>query len=307
MNIVKSLLITGSNGFVGQSFLNYLEKVSPDFLPEKIILVNRNEVIPISSTIRNRMDIISIKADLSQKWDFNVNASHVLNLAGDGSKNAYTDRAAEGFVKICENLAAWAAFSKPKVIVHASSGACFYSSSKNENFLSKANLIFSRLEGEKILAQLNNEHKIRVVAARLFTFIGRNMLAKQQYAASMFIRDSIVNKVINVTGNPNTIRSYMHELTMSNWLANCLINDKIHGIVTIGSSKPVTIRELAEFISYKTKAKIVIGNSEIEPSVYLPNNENVFNILGLSEGPNWQDSVMECINIYDGGDVHFEQ
>jgi nucleoside-diphosphate-sugar epimerase len=239
VNIVKSLLITGSNGFVGQSFLNYLEKASAEFLPEKIILVNRNEVVPISSTIRNRTDIISIKADLSRKWDFKVDASHVLNLAGDGSENSYTDRAAQSFVKICQNLADWAVFSKPKVIVHASSGACFYRASPNENFLSKANLIFSRLEGEKILAQLNDEHEIRVVAARLFTFIGPNMLAKQQYAVSMFIRDSMLNKVVNVTGNPNTIRSYMHESTMSNWLANCLINEKIHGIVTIGSSKPV--------------------------------------------------------------------
>jgi nucleoside-diphosphate-sugar epimerase len=159
VNTVKNLLITGSNGFVGQSFLNYLEKVSAEYLPEKIILVNRNEVVPISNTIRNRTDIISIKADLSQKWEFKVDPSHVLNLAGDGSGNAYTDRAAQSFIKICENLAAWAASSKPKVIVHASSGACFYSGSKNENFLSKANLIFSRLEGEKILARLHDEHK----------------------------------------------------------------------------------------------------------------------------------------------------
>ena len=306
MNTVKNLLITGSNGFVGQSFLNYLEKVSAEYLPEKIILVNRNEVVPISNTIRNRTDIISIKADLSQKWEFNVDPSHVLNLAGDGSGNAYTDRAAQSFIKICENLAAWAASSKPKVIVHASSGACFYSGSKNENFLSKANLIFSRLEGEKILARLHDEHEIRVVAARLFTFIGPNILAKQQYAVSMFIRESMLNKVVNVTGNPNTIRSYMHESTMSNWLLNCLMNEKIHGIVTIGSSKPVTIRELAEFISYKTKAKIIIGNSEMEPSVYLPNNENSFKNLGLSEGQNWQDSVMECINIYSKRDAHFD-
>lgn len=306
MNTVRNLLITGSNGFVGQSFLNYLEKVSAEYLPEKIILVNRNEALPISNTIRNRTHVVSIKADLSQKWEFKVDVSHVLNLAGDGSGNAYTDRAAQSFIKICENLASWAALSKPKVIVHASSGACFYSGSKNENFLSKANLIFSRLEGEKILGQLNNEHEIRVVAARLFTFIGPNMLAKQQYAAPMFIRESILNKVVNVTGNPNTIRSYMHESIMSNWLANCMMNEKIHGVVTIGSSQPVTIRELAEFISYKTKAKIVMGNSEMEPSVYLPNNKNSFKILGLSEGPNWQDSVMECINIYGKGDAHFD-
>ena len=44
----------------------------------------------------------------------------------------------------------------------------------------------------------------------------------------------------------------------------------------------------------------------MEPSVYLPNNENGFKNLGLSEGPNWQDSVMECINIYGKRDVHFD-
>lgn len=301
MNTVKSLLITGSNGFIGQSFLNYLEKISVKHLPEKIILVNRNEMIPISDTIRNHTELISIMADLSQKWEFKVYASHVLNLAGDGSHNAYTEQSAQSFVKICENLADWVASSKPKVIVHASSGACFYNGSTNNNFLSKKNLIFSRLEGENILASLNSQYDTRVVAARLFTFIGPNMLAKQQYAASSFIRDSVLNKVISMTGHPNTVRSYMHESTMSDWLANCITNDKINGIVAIGSSKPVTIRELAEFISNKTNAKIVLRNLEMEPSAYLPNNESLLKIAGLSEGPKWQESVMECINIYGKG------
>ena len=76
MNTVKNLLITGSNGFVGQSFLNYLENVSAEYLPEKIILVNRNEVVPISNTIRNRTHIVSIKADLSKKWEFKVENGH---------------------------------------------------------------------------------------------------------------------------------------------------------------------------------------------------------------------------------------
>jgi len=307
MGEVKCLLITGSNGFIGQSFLNYLEKLPIKDLPKKIILVNRNQSLPVSDKIRNHAQVISTTMDLTEKWKFDEEVSHVLNFAGDGSGNAYTARAAQSFIKICKNLAVWAASSKPKAIVHASSGACFYSGSENENFLSKSNLIFSRLEGEKILARLNAEHEVRVVAARLFTFIGPNMLAKQQYAASIFIRNSMLNKVVNVTGNPNTIRSYMHESTMSNWLANCILNEEIRGIVTIGSSNPVTIRELAEFISHRTKAKIVFGNSKIEPSVYIPNNESIFKTLGLSEGPNWQESIIECINMYSKGDEHFEQ
>jgi hypothetical protein len=84
-----------------------------------------------------------------------------------------------------------------------------------------------------------------------------------------------------------------------------LLNEKIEGIISVGSSNPVTIRELAEFISSKTNAKIIFENTNIEPSVYLPNNESNYKTLGLSEGPNWQDSIKECINIYSKRGVHF--
>ena len=41
MNTIESLLITGSNGFVGQSFLKYLRSVPEIAFPKKIILVNK--------------------------------------------------------------------------------------------------------------------------------------------------------------------------------------------------------------------------------------------------------------------------
>ena len=304
MGSINNLLITGSNGFVGQSFLNYLEKLEERELPKKIYLVNRSKSKSISYKIRSRTEIISLTADLTKEWKFNTESSHILNLAGDGSRNAYTEEAAQNFIKICENLEIWALSHKPKVIVHASSGACFYGDSNNKDFINKSNLILSRIKGEKILARLNTEVGTRVVAARLFTFIGPNILNKLHYAATVFIRDSMRSNLINVTGNPYTIRSYMHESTMSHWLANSLLNEKIEGIFSVGSSNPVTIRELAEFISSKTNAKIIFGNAKIEPSTYLPNNESNHKILGLSEGPKWQDSVEECINIYRKRGMH---
>ena len=306
MDGIENLLITGSNGFVGQSFLNYLENIEEIELPKKIFLVNRNESKPLSHKIRSRTEIVSLTADLTKEWKFDTQSSHILNLAGNGSRNAYTEEAAQDFIKICENLEIWALSHKPKVIVHASSGACFYGDPSNIDFINKSNLILSRIKGEEILARLSKAVGTRVVGARLFTFIGPNMLNKPHYAATTFIRDSVRNHLINVTGNPDTIRSYMHESTMSHWLANCVLNEKIEGIISIGSSNPVTIRELAEFVSSITKAKVIFGNTKIEPSVYLPKNESNYKILGLSEGPNWQDSIEECINLYSKRSVHFE-
>jgi len=305
MSSIESLLITGSNGFVGQSFLSYLKNKSKNELPKKIILVNRNTPIQLSSELKSKSEIIFLQADLTKKWDFNLKASHVLNLAGDGSSTAYSKDSAQNFVKISSNLSYWASINKPKVIVHASSGACFYNPSENKEFINKANLIESRLNSESILNQIKENLDVNVILARLFTFIGPNMLTKQQYAAPLFISEAVNKKLIKVTGNPNTVRSYMHESTMSDWLFNSLQTNKIEGIISIGSVIPVSIRELVEFISLKTNSEIIFESPNSKISVYLPTIQNKIDYIGVSDGPKWQDSIAECINIYSRRGEYF--
>jgi len=305
MSSIESLLITGSNGFVGQSFLSYLKNKSKNELPAKIILVNRNKPMQLSPELKSKSEVIFLEADLTKEWDFNFKTTHVLNLAGDGSSNAYSMDSGQKFVKICNNLSYWASTNKPKVIVHASSGACFYNASKNKEFMNKAHLIDSRLQGESILSQFKESLEVNVILARLFTFIGPNMLTKQQYAAPFFIREAINKKLIKVTGNPNTVRSYMHESTMSDWLFNSLQTNKMDGIISVGSSIPVTIREIVEFISSKTNSEVIFESPNSEMSVYLPTIQNEIDSLGVSDGPKWQDSVEECINIYSRRGEYF--
>lgn len=305
MSSIESLLITGSNGFIGQSFLAYLKNVPEKEAPKKIILVNRNIPVQVSRELQSKSEVIFFATDLTKEWDFNIKASHVLNLAGDGSSTAYSKDSAESFVKICNNLSDWAYINKPKVIVHASSGACFYNTSHNKEYLNKANLIASRLQGESILNQVKENSEVNIILARLYTFIGPNMLTKKQYAASLFIREAVSKNLIKVTGNPNTVRSYMHELTMSDWLYKCLLKNISKDFVSVGSSIAVTIQELVEFISLKTNAKVTFMNPDSEKSIYLPTIENEINFLGVSEGPKWQNSIEECINIYSKGGEHF--
>ena len=298
MNRIETLLITGSNGFIGQSFLHYLSKIPTDILPKEIVLVNRKPPPNSNLEILDNCKISYVKADLTKPWDFNQKISHVLNLAGDGSIDAYSKDSAKNFIKICENLSKWASRNKPKVVVHASSGACYYSDVLDRTYESKKYLIESRKKGEVILENLSQDLGINVLSARLFTFIGPNILNKLQYAASSFVRNAIDNDLIVVSGNPSSVRSYMHETTMSEWLYKCLVVNKPEGIISIGSSVPVTIQELAEFISSKTNADIKFDNKMGKPSIYLPQLEHELNYLSVTEGPKWQVSVDECISIY---------
>jgi len=150
-----------------------------------------------------------------------------------------------------------------------------------------------------VLFRSCSEVNIRSVIARLFTFIGPQLLSKNQYAISSFIIDAVNNNVINVKGNKNTIRSYMHESTMSMWLYNCLINPNAQNIVSIGSSDPVTIAELAEYISKLTGAEINYLHPNAPGDRYVAINAREKQFLNLDEGVNWRQSVQECINLLE--------
>jgi len=302
MEQIDSLLITGSNGFVGQSFLNFLSNLPKEMIPKEIFLVNRNPPIRSTSNSLNKISFNEVQADLTLPWKFDFKVSHILNLAADGSQSSYTSESAKTFVQIGKNLSDWIKFSRPKVLVHASSGACFGMKPitlNNDVYQDKSKFIKSRLQSEEYIINSCNEINIRKVVARLFTFIGPQLLNKKQYAISSFIYDAVSNDVINVKGNKNTIRSYMHESTMSMWLYNCLINPNAKNIVSIGSSDPVTIAELAEYISKLTGAVINYLHPNAPGDRYVAINAREKQFLDLDEGVNWRQSVQECIDLLE--------
>ena len=303
MEQIESLLITGSNGFVGQSFLDYLSSLPVQNMPKELYLANRSPIVDRHTKHLSDTKIHQIEADLIQPWKFDFKVSHILNLAADGSKSSYSGESAQNFTKIGENLSIWIKRSRPKVLVHASSGACFGLKPINLNndvYQDKSEFVKSRLQSEEYLTSFCNEMNIRNVVARLFTFIGPQLLIKKQYAISSFIHDAVNIGLINVKGNKNTIRSYMHESTMSMWLYKCLTNSSAKNIVSIGSSDPVTIAELAEYISKLTGAGLNYMHPNAPGDRYVAINAREKQLLDLDEGVNWRQSVQECIDLLEG-------
>ena len=302
MEQIDSLLITGSNGFVGQSFLDYLSNLPAQNMPKELYLANRGPILERTLNHLANTKIHQIQADLEKPWKFDFKVSHILNLAADGSKSSYTIESAQSFTKIGENLSNWIKLSKPKVLVHASSGACFGIKPINRNndaSQDKSEFVKSRLQSEEYITNISSEVNVRSVIARLFTFIGPQLLSKKQYAVSSFINEAVSNGVVNVSGNKNTVRSYMHESTMSMWLYQCLINSSAKNIVSIGSSDSVTIEELAEYISKSTGSVINYMHPNAPGDQYVAINAKEKQLLGLDEGVNWHQSVRECIDLLE--------
>ena len=314
MEAIESLLITGASGFVGQSFLDFLSELPSNELPERIGLTTRGGPLRVPASLLSRTNVQEIICDLQEPWRFDFQASHIINLAGDGSSNAYSSQAAEMFGLITKNLSDWCRDQFSPTVFHASSGACFgyfplplriekyHSFEKELPFEPISNnrkeiFVRGRIAAEELLKAADQEHILDLRIGRLFTFIGKHLRDKPHYAISSFVNMAETSKKIEISGNPLTTRSYLNAKDMAIWIYKSLNPDVDSSILSIGSSTPVTMIELANFIAKQSDSKVILLNPETEGDVYIANNRTTLERLQVIETESWQDSVMKYMGI----------
>ena len=297
----ESLLITGANGFVGQSVLDQIVSLPEGQRPRGITVATRREFPKINWFISQGLNINSVIADLIEPWKFNRDFSHVIQLAADGSSNAYSDASSRDFVKISEQLIQWCQLSKnPIEVFHASSGACFGYQALNKVQSSpidwnKENFVNGRLQAERMLKDAQDDGNLNLRIGRLYSFLGRHIATKTQYAAPSFAIMAKRDGVVRITGNPATVRSYLDASDMSDWILKSLINANCKNPLSIGSSTEVTILELAHEIARLIGVEVKIESNSTQPDRYVADNEETKVTLGVQETKTWKESVLEFI------------
>ena len=253
------------------------------------------------------LKIVHIQADLLDEWKFDRSVTHVLQLAADGSENAYSQKASDDFVKFSLRLIEWCeTLSHKPVVMHVSSGACFgyfpimsdgarshRTNIPSNGTWSKANFVEGRLEVERLLRQAREANKFNLQIARLYSFIGEHIREKIHYAVPSFISMAKTSGVIRLTGDPMTVRSYLSADDMSNWIFTALKSDQELPLLSIGSSIPVTMIDLAEFVAEQFSAKVVVDDHHKIGDVYVANNESTKNLLKVDETISWQQALLD--------------
>jgi nucleoside-diphosphate-sugar epimerase len=302
---INSLLITGTNGFVGRSVIDHIASLDRDFQPARLLLLTRyglNFSLPGNLSERSTV----LEGDLTEEWMLGQDVSHVVNLAADGSKSPYSLEASNIFSSIVSNLVSWiSTFQDPPRVFHASSGACsgYVPMDVAKEFSNpKTSFVQNRLESERNLERASSDLGFELSIGRLFTFAGSHLTSKNQYAISNFINSAKKSKLINVTGDPETVRSYMHQDTLAKWILTALVSQNLHTDLQIGSGQAVTIRELAEFIAECTSSDIDYASEPTPGDIYLPNNEETRDKLRVTEGKSWKLSVLEMLNLENEGE-----
>ena len=309
---IESLLITGVNGFVGRSFLKYLESLPVVDLPNKICLVSRDGKFPTLEKLGQKTKLSFVMADLEEPWNFSFPATHIAHFAADGSPNAYSMTAADKFIRISKNLENWLVGLNCPTLFFASSGACFGSvplategleitqgigelTSRNRLDQQKVQLIRSRLQAEDSLLNLDSSGQIDLRIGRLFSFIGNSLFNKPQYAVNSFIEMGLSGSDIQINGDPMTVRSYLSEYDMAHWIYKSISKNIEIDYLVIGSAQPVTILELANEIGAQTGMKVKLPKSYAPGDIYVANSVGTQALLGVTETISWQNALESYI------------
>lgn len=138
---------------------------------------------------------------------------------------------------------------------------------KNVNLLNREKRIYAKIKiFEEELIKKFSSKKLNCTIARLFTFIGPFVPLKKHFAIGNFLNSILKKKdIVCFTNSKKTFRSYMHTDDLSNLLLQIFKkSDKKCHIYNIGSVEPISIFQLALFISkkYKVKLKLIKSKSD---------------------------------------------
>ena len=99
---------------------------------------------------------------------------------------------------------------------------------------------------EHLCGLYNERFALEPVIARCFSFIGQDLPLRAHFAIGNFIHDALHNDNIVVTGNGNTVRSYMNQADLAKWLFRILTIGVAGHAYNVGSDKAITISQLAD-------------------------------------------------------------
>ena len=287
---MKTLTIIGSNGFFGKSIIDYSiknslykwkinkiicisrKKIKKEFLPKNLL---KTKIVSISADIRSMKTLPK-----SDYFIYAANSKNMnLNIKGINNFKKLILKEPKKVKILFTSSGAVYGKTKPGIKIKENHSIQL----KNLNALKgyKKNYSKTKILIEKIFLQLSKK-KYNVSIARCFTFIGKHILEKKDYAISNFISNAIKNKKIIIKSKVNVHRSFMYCDDLVEWLLVILIKSSSKcPIYNVGSDEYLSLNKTALIVSKIFKAKIISNISKNEDDSYLPSIDKAKKNLGL--------------------------
>lgn len=243
----KSILLTGSRGFIGSYLTKYFSKKN-----YMVYCISRKNK-------KNKKNIFYIKCDLNKEIKLNRTFDIVIHLAAKSPINKLNSDGFKNNIRITKNLVEYLQKNRPQKIIFTSSISIYgkiLDRLVNEN-TKKRNLDKygkSKLECENILR--DNLKYVPTISLRLPGVIGKNSVRNW---LSKIMESSKKKEIINIYGLNNKFNNLIHVKELCKFI-DILIKKKFIGFnnLCLGSKKPINISKILRLVETNLKTKLRI-------------------------------------------------
>ena len=279
----KSFYISGGTGFVGRWIISVLlNLLEGEKLPAITILTRNPQKARNLFTNENLIRTISWQElDSIPNNDFSnkeICGIHSGVPASSGEIISEEDVKFFG-IKTFQFITKIAKISDDPTFVNLSTGGVYVRPVNgfiSENETRKQNTILTNYEKIKITDEVTLEsfvgkEVIKGANPRLFSFCGPGLAIPGNFALSSFIHLAQMGQPIKLTGNPDSLRSYMSPVDMAIWIIKCAIYPTLETL-HIGSNEAFTMQQIAEIIANRFGTNVEIEECATDQPIqnYVP-------------------------------------
>lgn len=313
---MQRVLITGGSGFVGTSVIKLLATTGSC----DVSVTTRKQIDP---SVNGHLIPITnhLNWDVRHATDAEPNFDVIIHAATPASAALNNSDPREMFkiiVQGMENVIEFASrHHNPPTVLFTSSGAVYGDIPESiENVPEDWNgAVVSHqpssayAEGKRaaefLLSVATSKGICKGLLARMFAFSGVDLPMDRHFAIGNFVRDAVSARTIQVRSDGSSIRSYMDQQDMANWLMRILEVGQTKAIYHVGSERSISIRDLAHLIAMRTETilqtKVTIEVQGLKSpldgvSRYVPSTLATRLALGVNETISLEESIDDMIH-----------
>jgi UDP-glucuronate decarboxylase len=162
---------------------------------------------------------------------------------------------------------------------------------------------------EHLGAIYRQQYGLETVIARCFAFVGKDLPRDVHFAIGNFIRDALERTEITVAGDGTSIRSYLDQRDLAEWLSALLERGESGRAYNVGSDEAINVGDLAHLVRdvlSPGKTVRILGKPEDSKSssqhrnVYVPSIKRAREELGLKVCVPLRDAIREAAGLQGG-------
>lgn len=315
----ECLFITGGTGFIGSWLVELVTHLNDafDFGAQVIVMArDTDRMKSVSPHLTNRSDVQLVNGDVRSAFEIPSEVTWVIHAAATPDNRIHASNPLEVMNTIVDGtnqaLFASSRLSGLRKFLNVGSGLIYGAQPLDleripESHIGGPNCATARTayaESKRVAETFCHVYKgqfrIPVTAVRPFSFIGPYQQLDRPWAINNFIHRALHGGPLRITGDEETVRSYMYPSDMAYWLLRIMIDGKSGVTFNLGSPHGNTLRKVAETVASAFPKTPSISTVPPHPNTmrsrFVPDVSRAREQLGLDLTVQFEEAITRTVH-----------